>query len=214
MAHDGVRSAYLAGAEVAAGLIAEPALAERWAQASVLEDMSCGALASHLARSLLQVGWFLDAPEPDGETITAVGYIAPLRDTQDRNAALNQGVMRRAEETAALGPQALAVEVAQVLPVLRERLAAESPVRRIAMLHRPGQAMLLDEYLRTRCMELAVHIDDLALSLDRPAQAPGATTEQAIALLVEAARARHGDLAVLRALTRRERDDVQALRVF
>ena len=33
-------------------------------------------------------------------------------------------------------------------------------------------------------------------------------------VLVDVARVRHGDLAVLRALTRRERDPVQARRVF
>jgi hypothetical protein len=35
-----------------------------------------------------------------------------------------------------------------------------------------------------------------------------------ISTLVQIARLRHGDMAVLRALTRRERDLVQALRVF
>jgi hypothetical protein len=38
--------------------------------------------------------------------------------------------------------------------------------------------------------------------------------EIAFANLVEVARVRHGDLAVLRAFTRRERDSVDALRIF
>jgi hypothetical protein len=74
---------------------------------------------------------------------------------------------------------------------------------------------VLDEYLRTRLVELTVHIDDLALSLDvDPPVVPSAAYEVAIGVLVEVGRRRTSDLAVLRALTRRERDDVDALRVL
>jgi hypothetical protein len=75
--------------------------------------------------------------------------------------------------------------------------------------------MTLDEYLRTRVVELVIHGDDLASSVGLafgPVASDLATT--AISTLVEVARVRHGDMAVLRALTRRERDSVQALRVF
>ncbi|MFD8120997.1 hypothetical protein ACFV3T_07820 [Streptomyces albidoflavus] len=35
----------------------------------------------------------------------------------------------------------------------------------MAVLHRPGEEMLLDSYLENRCVELAVHLEDLALSV-------------------------------------------------
>ena len=75
--------------------------------------------------------------------------------------------------------------------------------------------MTLDDYLVTRLIELVVHTDDLAVSLDVAAPPiPAAATGLVITTLVEVARIRHGDTAVLRALTRRERDAVAALRVL
>jgi hypothetical protein len=73
----------------------------------------------------------------------------------------------------------------------------------------------LDDYLATRLVELCVHTDDLAASLELPApQLPEPATAAAICTLVDVARIRHGDAAVLRALARRERDAVSALRVL
>jgi hypothetical protein len=75
--------------------------------------------------------------------------------------------------------------------------------------------MMLDEYLRTRVVELVVHADDLAASIGVELVPPQpATCRVAIDVLVDAARIRHGDMAVLRALARRERGPVEALRVL
>ena len=52
-----------------------------------------------------------------------------------------------------------------------------------------------------------------ALGVETP-QLPIDAVDLAIDALVSTARHRHGDLNVLRALTRRERDEVNALRVF
>jgi hypothetical protein len=75
--------------------------------------------------------------------------------------------------------------------------------------------MLLDDYLPTRLVETVVHADDLAVSTGaaRVDFDPRAF-DVVIDVLVGTARGRHGDLAVVRALTRRERDDVEALRVL
>jgi len=51
-----------------------------------------------------------------------------------------------------------------------------------------------------------LHVDDLAVSLDVPTPAfPAEAARRAVAITAELARRRHGDLAVLRALTRAER---------
>lgn len=63
-------------------------------------------------------------------------------------------------------------------------------------------------------VELAVHLEDLALSVGVHAPAPEAALAIAIDVLVAAARERHGDQAVLHALARRERDTNHALRVL
>lgn len=74
--------------------------------------------------------------------------------------------------------------------------------------------MMLDDYLQTRCVELAVHTEDLALSVDSPVRTPPSSLAIAVELLVAAARERHSDAAVLHALARRERDVGNALRVL
>jgi hypothetical protein len=78
-----------------------------------------------------------------------------------------------------------------------------------------GLVMELDDYLITRICEILVHGDDLALSIgvDVP-EFPRAAWDLATEHLLQVARAQHGNRAVLMAFSRRERDDVDALRVF
>jgi hypothetical protein len=64
----------------------------------------------------------------------------------------------------------------------------------------------LDQALITRLIELAVHLDDLAVSLDLPTPAisePAA--DLVITALARIAAGRHGTLPLIRALSRRER---------
>jgi hypothetical protein len=66
--------------------------------------------------------------------------------------------------------------------------------------------MRLDDLLVTRMMELAVHADDLAVSvgIETPALPP-TSVETVVDLLSRLALRRHGPTAVLRALSRAER---------
>ncbi|WP_198416941.1 maleylpyruvate isomerase N-terminal domain-containing protein [Cryobacterium sp. MDB2-33-2] len=209
------REAYLSAAAAAVAIVANKSTAACWFEESTLSGMSVGVLASHLARSVLQVGWFLDGDVTDGPlVVSASTYYARLTDTIGRGSALNTGVERRSGETAQQGPVRIASEAQLALTRLQARLTNEPADRRVAIAHRPGEELLLDEYLRTRLVEIAVHIEDLALSVGIDACAPESAVSMAAELLIEAARERHGDAAVLRALTRRERDDVEALRVL
>lgn len=205
---------YLLAAERAVRLLAEGEVALRWQEESVLPGMSVGGLAGHLARSVLQVEWFLDGRVTGTELVTPVHYYARLEGTSTPGSALNVGVRARSEETAAAGPADVAEQARAARERLSERLAGEPADRRVAVLHRPGEEMLLDGYLRTRCVELAVHLEDLALSAGVRNPVPDAAIAAAIDVLVAAARERHGDQAVLHALSRRERDVDQALRVL
>jgi hypothetical protein len=209
-----IRTAYLQAAETAAHLLAEGAVADRWQKESVLPGMSVGGLAGHLARSVLQVEWFLDGQVDGAEPVTPVHYYARLKGTSAPDSELNVGVRARSEETATAGPTAVAEQARAAWRRLSERLTGEPADRRVAILHRPGEEMHLDGYLRTRCVELAVHCEDLALSVHARTPVPEAALAIAIDVLVAAARERHGDQAVLHALTRRERDTDDALRVL
>lgn len=92
-------------------------------------------------------------------------------------------------------------------------LAVESPARLVRVFG--GLVMRLDDYLQTRIVEALVHTEDLALSVGiAPPNPPGDALEIAVDHLLDVTRRRHGPAAILRALTRRELDDVAALRVF
>jgi hypothetical protein len=210
-----IRDVYLTAAESTLALIEHDRTAELWHEASALEGMSIGSLAAHLARSVLQVKWFLDGKVTgEGYLVTAASYYARLEGTASRASALNQGVEQRSRETAAQGWEALVEVTRSTLTELRSRIPAEPTERRVAVAHCPGEELLLDDYLRTRLVEIAVHIEDLSLSLGISFEAPSEAITAATELLFAAARERNGDRAVLQAMSRRERDITDALRVL
>ncbi|MFE7358222.1 hypothetical protein ACFU8Q_35190 [Streptomyces sp. NPDC057543] len=70
-----------------------------------------------------------------------------------------------------------------------------------------GWALRPDDFLVTRMLELgAVHMDDLAVSVGVTTQdLPDAAFDPVLVLLARLAAGRHGQAALLRALTRTER---------
>lgn len=209
---------FLAGARSATRLVASDRVAAAWDAPSVLPGMSTGELAAHLARAVLQVAAYRDAspsgPGPRTATTDAVGYFADLTGTTEPGSALNTGVRERAVATAADGHAALVQRLRDTVAALARDLPAAAPDEVVVVGHRAGQVLALTEYLRTRCVELAVHLEDLALSLGCEPGVPPSTASVAVDVLQAAARRRHGDAAVLRALARRERDEVDAARVL
>jgi hypothetical protein len=207
----GPRQAFLAAATTAHGVVVLPDVADRWQEPSALAQMTVGALTAHLARAVTNVDRYLQAtpPPPSDPSVSAAEYFAPV--TSDLGTALNAGVRTRADDEALVGHRAVAGTMLRTLERLRTRLPEEPEDRRVRVLD--GAVMRLDDYLRTRLIELCTHTDDLCVSLGRPTpELPG--IDVAIAALVEVAQLRHGELGVLRALARRERDPQAALRVL
>lgn len=210
-----VRGAYLRALDTAHGVLAAPEVASSWDGPSVLPEFTVRGLAGHLARAGTLVEQYLDAGFPDESRAVAdaAEYYEIAALTTDVHDALNTSIRERGESVAEPGHGAV-VEIVRVARVaLATRLAEEPADTRIAVIG--GMVLPLDEYLVTRIVELVVHTDDLALSvgLPGPDPDPGAAT-CAVDCLVTLARRRHGDRAVVRALTRRERDGVDALRVL
>lgn len=211
-----MRSGFLSAARSAAELLCRPELGEHWNEQSILAEFSVSGLAGHLLRAMKTVETYLDEPEPDAESepVSAPGYYAALRIPPDLTAPMNRAIRQRGEQSAAGGPADVSVEARRLLDRLSERLAVESPDRRMVVAG--DQTITLEEYLRTRIVELLVHTDDLASSLGLAEMAEPDPTAASIAIetLVSVGRMWFGDLAVLRALCRRERDDVEALRIL
>jgi hypothetical protein len=208
-----IRNAFLESASACAAVLRHPRVAERWDEPSALEHFSVRGLAGHLVRATGSVEAYLDRPEPNDEPIGAARYYAAAVDSTDLDSELHVGVRAKGEAEAAGGHAALVEKLDGVVERLRSRLATE-PEERLLRVFK-DLVLRLDDYLVTRIVEQLVHCDDLAVSIgiDTP-PASARAMDLAFANLVEIARLRHGDLGVLRAFSRRERDPIDALRVF
>lgn len=193
-------------------LLASREVAALWDEPSALPEFSVGGLSSHLARAAVTVDNYLDRPEPtEDEPISAAAYYANL--DPDISSPLHVAVRQRGEELAAGGHEVLLVEFDRLTTRLGVRLGREPGERLVRV---AGDAVMrLDEYLVTRLVELTIHADDLVVSvgLDYPTLPSGAL-DLTLATLLDTARHRHGHGAVLRALSRRERDSGEVLPIF
>jgi hypothetical protein len=201
-----VTDAYLSAAGQAVSLLRKPEIAAAWAQPSALAEMTTGGLAGHLAFQIFSVRSALDESEPDEMPIQLLEHYArsawidaPL------DAEVNTGIRARGEGIAAEGPQRLAERARTTFAELRTKLPS-CPGDRAVFLPWTGWALSLADFLATRTMELAVHMDDLAVSAELAApQLPDAAFDPVLVLLARLAARRHGQAALLRALTRAER---------
>lgn len=208
------RDIYLATAGAAVDLMRASEVAAAWHEPSLLQGWAVSGLTGHLARAVTTVEQYLD-PDPgtEGPVFTPGQYYEAVLENTDLQSELHATIRRRGDEMAADGCAALLQVVEGALLRLRSRLPAEPPERRVAVLG--GVVMTLDDYLATRVAELVVHMDDLSLSLGLGApEVSDAAFQLVISVLLETAVDRHGHVAVVRALARRERDAVSALRVF
>ncbi|GAC1573377.1 MAG: hypothetical protein NVS3B18_06720 [Candidatus Dormibacteria bacterium] len=211
--HD-TRLAFLVAADTARRALGLAEVADRWDEGSALPRMTIGALATHLARAITTVELYLATSlrQADQEPMSAAAYYAAMSGSlADLDSVINAGVRARAEEGAKAGRAAALEACDKVLAALRVHLPEEPDDRLIEVYG--NQVLRLDEYLITRIVELTIHTDDLCVSLGRETPAlPG--LDATVRVLVEVAGLRHGRLAVLRALARRERDSEDALRVL
>lgn len=199
------RQLYLDVAASAAALLRDPAVAAKWEAASALEEFRVSGLAAHLAWQITIVPQLLVDKAPDEEPVTLFEHYttqaawigAPLDDD------LNLLIRRASEQMAADGLDALAAQADTAIRELRDLLPAE-PAGRIVRLS--SFVLSLDDFLTTRILEIAVHSDDLAISVGTPTpDLPSPATDAVLALLTSLAVHRHGSTAVLRAFSRAER---------
>ncbi|MFF5494852.1 maleylpyruvate isomerase N-terminal domain-containing protein [Streptomyces aquilus] len=201
-----VADAYLDAADIAVELLDHPSVAERWKEPSALDEWSVGGLAGHLAWQVFFIPAVLDEPAPAQPVIGLDDYYARVRwiDAALHDEA-NARIRRGGEDAGAVGVRALADRAADTVRALRTRLPAE-PDRAVRLPVWGDYALSLDDFLTTRLMELVVHTDDLAFSVGIPTpELPGPAVEATVGLLTRLALRRHGQSAVLRALSRAER---------
>jgi len=192
-------------------LLRSPVLSERWAEPSALEQWSNGGLAGHLARSAFNLERAAARPHGGGPGHDAVTYYAESA-AQPAGSRIGKRIRELGDQEAAGGPAALAARFAASVTFLRE---SALPLGAATMVEMFGQVLPIDECATACLLELVVHADDLAVSLELE---PVVFSEPAVDLvavtLSRIARRRHGNLAVIRAMTRPERSPAQGICVF
>jgi Mycothiol maleylpyruvate isomerase N-terminal domain len=199
---------YLIAAESALELIGQVPVVQRWSEPSALPQMSVGALAAHLGSQVLSVhaavtagtGATEEEPVPLLEHYERVPWArSGLEDSS--NVTIRHG----AEADAAAGHATLALDLRNAIDDVR---TAFTSLRMPPAIRMPwwDWSLSFDDFLVTRVMEIVVHSDDLAVSVDlEPPPLPEAVLGPVLALLVGVSLRRHGQAAVVRALSRSER---------
>jgi hypothetical protein len=197
---------YLSAAGQAVALLREPAVAAAWGKPSALAEMTVGALAGHLGYQIFTVSRALEEPPTDQEPIPLLEHYAraawrgaPL------DSKANVGIRARGEEIGSEGAGPVADRAGAALAEQQARLL-RTPGDHAVFMPQVGWALSLDDFLITRMMELAVHGDDLAVSVGLATpDLPDAAFDPVLVMLTRLAARRHGQAALLRALARAER---------
>jgi hypothetical protein len=199
-------AAYPEAAGQAVVLLGAPEVADAWEEPSALAEMTVGALAGHLAYQIFSVSSALEEPASEVAPIPLLEHYAraawlgaPL------DSEVNVGIRTRGASIASGGPESLSYRASTALAQQRRELAGLSGDQAVFM-PQAGWALNLADFLTVRMLELAVHADDLAVSVGvATPELPDAAFDPVLILLARLAARRHGQAALLRALTRAER---------
>ena len=199
-------AAYPEAAGQAVVLLGAPEVADAWEEPSALAEMTVGALAGHLAYQIFSVGTALEEPASDVAPIPLLEHYAraawlgaPL------DSEVNVGIRTRGASIASGGPESLSERASNAVADQRTKLAGLSGDLAVFM-PQTGWALNLTDFLTTRMLELAVHLDDLAVSVGiATPELPDAAFDPVLIVLARLAARRHGQSALLRALARAER---------
>lgn len=202
-------SSFLAAADAFCELAKQELVATRWADQSALEGYSVGGLVGHVTAGISWVERLLETTPPSDAPVMSLGdYCAPfpVRKPEDLDTQLHTWAREQGERGAQRGPAETVAKLrarVERLPVL---LAKEDVHRLIDLRPTVPGAIRLDNFIRTRILEVVIHGDDLAVSVGMTSFHPDAgAAALAIGTLITAARENHGDLEVIRALSRGER---------
>lgn len=186
-------------------LLAHEEVATKWEQPSLLPRMTVGMLACHLARQVVRARQILsveatDTPLPEtadhyrrAAWVTANDLEDPANDRTDDEMEAKQGV------------EAMLTRSTEALTAV-DRLLADGAAHDVVTVPWQGWSLRREDFLLTRMVEIVTHSDDLARSVNlRTPTFPDAAYLPVLYLLARLAAERHGQAAMISALTRRER---------
>jgi len=176
-----------------------------WSDPSAVEMMTVGDICGHMFLIVRRVGKRLEIARKVGEQAPEAGppnwTWARVQQAADLDLPEHRQVRVDGAHVAAWGWEevhnAYDARIRYVGGLLQLGLPASTDVG--------GDPLPFSAYLATRFVELIVHADDLACTLGLVSTPPGLALTTALDALIHGSRSLHGDLAVLRALSRRER---------
>ncbi|KGN31861.1 hypothetical protein N802_19020 [Knoellia sinensis KCTC 19936] len=199
--------AFLACAERTLALAGRAEVRDAWERDSECEGMTVGGLAHHLVAQVRRTAELLATRAPgDARVIGLLDHYdqAPWV-AQSRSGEVDPDQNDRDNEAAAIGPDAVLAQAQESLAEL-PRLLAEGGRPQVVHIPWQGWALPTDAFLTTRLMEMVVHGDDLAVSVGvETPEHDEAVTLPVLTLLAGVAARRHGQVAVLRGLSRPQR---------
>jgi hypothetical protein len=207
----GAAADFLVAADSAVVLLGGVEVVQRWSDPSALPGMTVGALAAHLGSQVLHVHAAVTAGTgvADGRPVTLLEHYARVPWVEAGfDDASNVAIREGAEHSAGIGHDALVLSVQQAVDDLRTAFTRNLPSGlppAIRMAHWDW-SVSFEDFLVTRVMEIVVHSDDLAVSVDvAPPRLPDPVLGPVLALLVGISLRRHGQAALVRTLSRSER---------
>lgn len=209
-----IRKQYLTAAGTAVALLSDQAVGACWEADSALEGFTVGGLAAHLGAQIVSGAEALGADYGGKEAVDLFDHFARAAwrggdIDNEYNTAIREGGQRAARA----GHEGVVAEAAGALKTLHERLPGLGDDA-VGGGSRWPYVMAFDDYLVTRIMEIVVHADDLAVSagVATPEFDPD-VLDTAVWVLGRLAVDRHGQAALVRALSRSERapGDISAL---
>jgi hypothetical protein len=191
---------------IASDLALRPEVAAGWTAESACSGMTVGGLAHHLVSQLGNTVRLVGADAPEAPPIPLLEHYARAAWVgAGPDAEVNVGIREGSDADAASGPDALRLQVADLLDRLPGVLAGRDPAEPV-WIPWQGWALTLHDWLVTRMMEIVVHSDDLAASVGLPTpEFPDEVLTPVLGLLTAVATRRHGQAAVVRALSRPQR---------
>lgn len=200
------RAEFVDACRTAFRLAGRPEVVASWDDASACAGMTVGGLTHHLLAQARHVAALLAEPAGLDAPIPLLDHYARAEwVTAAPEAEANTSIRDGGNEAAAVGHAAVLAEIAPLLDRLPDLMRTPRNPDTIVIPWQ-GWALTTDDFLITRSMELVVHSDDLAASVGLPTpEFPDTVAAHVISLLGGVAARRHGQAAVVRALSRPQR---------
>ena len=193
-------------ARIVADLVGRPEVGEHWDDESACAGMTVGGLANHLGdQAVLAVRLLEAGPAQQNAIPLDEHYARAAWVREDLEGETNIAIREGSDEQARDGQRALQERVGAAvdrIPGVMESVVPDLPV----LIPWQGWALTARDLLTTRMMEMLVHGDDLAASVGvETPEFPSEVVDRVLGLLTRVAVRRHGQTAVVRALSRPQR---------